>query len=104
MTDPTDDQTGSPDQGEHRYQGRCHGGPWDTSDADVRYPGGFLLIHKPERAVWIYDRQDDGSFRVRSATPEPLDDAKRQAAMDGDQYDIRVLDPVSVEPASEVAP
>ena len=81
------------------YTGRCVGGPWDTSDADVRFPKGFLLIHRPERAVWIYDRQADGTFQCRNAKPELLDDAKRIKAAEGSEYDIRVLDPKAVEPA-----
>lgn len=92
----------TPDDGGEAYAGRCHGGPWDTSDADVRYPKGFLLVHKPDRAVWIYDRRDDGDFYVRDAKPEELDDEKRDSAADGGDWDIRVLDPESVEPASEV--
>ena len=81
------------------YTGRCIGGPWDTSDADVRYPKGFLLVHKPEKAVWIYDRQPDGTFKCRNAKPELLDDNKRMKAAEGAEYDIRVLDPKAVEPA-----
>lgn len=81
------------------YEGRCIGGPWDASDADVRFPKGFLLVHKPDRAVWIYDRRDDGDFYVRTPEPAPLDDAKREKAAEQTDYDIRVLDPKAVEPA-----
>lgn len=81
------------------YTGRCIGGPWDSSDADVRFPEGFLLIHRPDNAVWIYDRQVDGNFHVRSAEPELLDDEKRMRAASEGAFDIRVLDPAAVEPA-----
>lgn len=101
-TSSTDDDGDDEAQGPS-YNGRCHGGPWDTSDVEARFPKGFLLIHKPEHAVWIYDRKDDGDFYVRSATPSVLDDAGRWKAADGVDYDIRVLDPAAVKPSTAVA-
>lgn len=99
-TGPVEAVGAAPDESAaESYTGRCVGGPWDTSDADVRFPSGFLLVHKPDRAVWVYDRRADGNFYCRSATPEPLDDARRMKAAEGSAYDIRVLDPKSVEPA-----
>lgn len=87
------------------FSGRCHGGPWDTWNVEIRYPKGFLLVHKPHKACWIYDRRTDGDFYVRSAEPEPLRDfgaKNRWRAADEQHYDIRVLDPEAVAPAGQV--
>ncbi len=84
------------------YAGRCHGGPWDTSDVESRFPKGFLLVHMPARAVWVYDRRPDGDFYVRDSAPAELNEdgpVSRWRAAEEANYDIRVLDPDAVEPA-----
>lgn len=100
-TDPQNGTAGAApkEPASESFKGRCVGGPWDTSDAESRFPKGFLLIHKPDHALWIYDRRDDGNYYVRQAEPERLDDDKREKAAEGRTYDIRVLDPTAVEPA-----
>jgi hypothetical protein len=77
------------------YVGVCRGGPWHGRHGESRYPQGFLLIDKPRRRVWLYDRMPDGSFRVRSQSPAPLlDDGpdNRRRAAEQPHYDIRVPD------------
>lgn len=77
------------------FSGLAVGGPWDGVEVDVRYPKGFLLVFKPNDAVWIYDRQPDGNFKIRNSQPVMLDDEKRNRAALGTDYDIRVLTPAS---------
>lgn len=76
-----------------RY-GRCLGGPWSGAYANVRAAEGFRLLHIPARAMWVYERQSDGSFRARAAVPEQLPDH----LPDEGPYEIRTLDPESVSP------
>ncbi len=101
---PVDGDDGGDEEagGGATYAGRCHGGPWDTSDVECRFPKGFLLVHMPARAVWIYDRKDDGDFYVRDSNPSPLKEdgpVSRWRAAEESNYDIRVLDPDAGEPA-----
>jgi hypothetical protein len=80
------------------YDGTCHGGPWNSRAVQVRFPKGFLLVHKPEQAVWIYDRRGDGDFYARSPMPQTLredGELNRWRAAQESSYDIRVLEPTA---------
>ena len=77
------------------YTGKALGGPWDGREVESRFPKGFLLVDMPTRRVWLYDRQDDGSFHARSDKAETLNDDgefNRWRAAEEDNYDIQVLD------------
>lgn len=105
--EPAPGAADAPDAGEGAtFIGRCHGGPWDGTQGETRFPKGFLLIHMPTRRLWIYDRRPDGDFYVRETEPAELQedgpDNRWRAADEGD-FDIRVLDPDAVTPASECA-
>jgi len=83
-----DDDDDDPDL----YEGPVRGGPWNGRQAQSRFPSGFLLIDRPARQCWIYDRGTDGVFTARSETPLALDDAKRWQAASEEDYDILVPD------------
>lgn len=85
-----DGDDGDPDDS-HLFSGVCVGGPWDGRTVTARFPAGFLLIDKRQSVVWIYDRTD-GQYHARTDGPYPLDHAKRWAAAEGPDYDIRVPD------------
>ena len=74
------------------YTGTARGGPLDGRTVQIRCPKGFLLIDRPQRQVWIYDRGPGGALVSVSDQPETLDDDKRWQAADGDEYDILVPD------------
>jgi hypothetical protein len=77
------------------FRGAVAGGPWDGLTAESRYPRGFLLVDMDKQLVWIYDRRDDGSFKVRDNNPvQILDDGpdNRWRAADEEDYDILVPD------------
>lgn len=80
------------DEAPELFAGPVVGGPWDGRRAQSRYPRGFLLVDKPLRQAWLYDRRDDGAFIVRRERPETLDDARRWTAMEGDAFDLLTVD------------
>lgn len=92
VADDGDDADGDPPA---VYVGKAVGGPWDGREAESRFPKGFLLVDMPTRRVWLYDRQDDGTFHARTDKAEALNDDgefSRWRAASEDNYDILVLD------------
>jgi hypothetical protein len=91
---PEPEQPDTADQSEapELYTGPVIGGPWDGRRAQSRYPRGFLLVDKPLRQAWLYDRRDNGAFLVRSEHPETLDDGLRWTAAEGDAFDLLAID------------
>jgi hypothetical protein len=87
-SDPAGEAAG-PDQ---VYSGPCHDGPWDGQRGQSRFPSGFLLIDKPNRLCWVYDRNpSDGGFYARTTDPQPLQEEGRWRAAEESTYDIRVV-------------
>lgn len=76
-------------------EGTCIGGPLDGRRIGVRYPKGFLAIHRPRCQLWIYDNRD-GDFYARSEEPVLLDDKRRMRAMEEFDFDVLALDPEDV--------
>ena len=73
------------------YEGVCHGGPMHGHRATTRFPEGFLLVDKPRRWCWLYERVGEGDFYVRDAAGEQVhtDGPKNRyrAAFEGN-YDV----------------
>lgn len=73
------------------FGGPCVGGPWDGRQVEVRFPKGFLLVHRPLKQVWLYDFLG-GEFIARTEKAELLSDEGRMRAALEFTYDIRVVD------------
>jgi len=69
------------------YEGTCVNGPLQGRELAVRFPQGFIAVDQPNSAVWIYDYVD-GFFVSRTDQPLPLEMAKKNKAMTGNDYDI----------------
>lgn len=78
------------------YTGQVWGGPWARKYVTVRCPGGFLLVDRPRKLVWIYDRRENGDFMLRGQGAQRLNDEGRWTAAESDEYDVRALDPAEV--------
>lgn len=78
------------------YTGQVVGGPWARKYVTVRCPGGFLLVDRPRKLVWIYDRRDNGDFKLRGQGAQRLNDEGRWTAAESDDFDVRALDPGEV--------
>lgn len=83
------------------YEGLCIGGPMGGQRGESRYAAGFVLIDRPGRRVWLYDRRSGSvegqppsadDFRVREAEGRELDDDARWAAGESGEWDVRALD------------
>ncbi len=84
-------------EADYTVSGLCTGGPWDKCKVGVRFPGGFVLVHKPTARVWLYDRITNAVpgaalFVCRPGSPFTLDEDKLWDAAESMDFDVRVLD------------
>lgn len=74
------------------YSGTCRGGPLDGRAGYSRFPKGFVLVDKPNNAVWVYDYDSDTSTFTMQDRPTYLNRAKAWIAAQESDYDVRALD------------
>jgi hypothetical protein len=103
LDDEPDAEYGEDDYAEDDHEifiGVARGGPLDGRSVESRFPKGFLLVDMENEQVWLYDRQDDGAFAMRTGSPISLADEgddNRWRAADEDDYDILVPDMASAD-------
>jgi hypothetical protein len=71
------------------YEGQCVGGPMDGMAGQSRFSKGFVLVHKEDQEVYVYDAVED-VFKARKA--DALDDQKIAKAAAESKYDVRAYD------------